>query len=549
MPAASRPGDRVRQRTMPVGSSILWKPLRDSHYVLTSIQPGQGGVRQIFILQSVLDRVRRLACQPSGAHPVGLLLGDRCDCPITGTRYVLIESFEEIGEATGRDSGSMTAALGDRIKRHRGNPSIECLGWYASSEAAEPQVSSAHAAVHRSLFEEPWAAALIVADRGNSGAFFLQDTRASRWFQAPFYEVGNADRKGDAAKPTCIAWPAYLTSETVVPLSSLKLVEAAPPRAIATPKPAPSRRAAGLRAACRWVYQASSRLFVRVLALAGAAARGIRALLKSPAARRAAARARNAADRAKARIADAERKKHARAAHAERLRVAAAARTERERVERERAERQRAERDRAERDRAEREHAERERIERQRARDNAQRQAPQPARAAVVQPDLPTPSPKQGKVAEQPAAAPKQAPPPVANDGEDTTVSDQPYRFLALARREGFQVSANMERAGAKGVETVWLLNESEHGIQVTLVTSDVAVLEANLHYNMRTKDAALLNATRPEHRDLDSRIIYVRESCAVGLRTKCRRLRASGALQRDWKVTPHIYPPGAAGQ
>ena len=106
-----------------------------------------------------------------------------------------------------------------------------------------------------------------------------------------------------------------------------------------------------------------------------------------------------------------------------------------------------------------------------------------------------------------------------------------------------------MERPGAKGVETVWLLNESEHGIQVTLVTSDVAVLEANLHYNMRTKDAALFNATKPEHRDLDSRTIYVRESCAVGLRAKCRRLRALGELQRDWKVTPRIYPPGAAVQ
>jgi len=110
---------------MPVGSSILWKPLRDSHYVLTSIQPGQGGIRQIFVLQAVLDRVSQLARQTLGAHPAGLLLGNRCDCPITGTRYVLIESLEEIGEATRGDFGWLAAALGDRVKRHRGGSSSE----------------------------------------------------------------------------------------------------------------------------------------------------------------------------------------------------------------------------------------------------------------------------------------------------------------------------------------------------------------------------------------------------------------------------------------
>ena len=47
MRVASRPGDRVRRQAMPVVNSILWKPLRDSHYVLTSVKPDQGGFRQI----------------------------------------------------------------------------------------------------------------------------------------------------------------------------------------------------------------------------------------------------------------------------------------------------------------------------------------------------------------------------------------------------------------------------------------------------------------------------------------------------------------------
>jgi len=529
-----RPGDRVRQRAMPVVSSILWKPLRDSHYVLASIQPDQAGLRQIFAVQSALDRIHRLAHRPSGAQLLGLLLGRRCDCPVTGARYVVIESFEEITNAA-RDSKAITAALVDRLAHHRGNSSIECVGWCTSSGEAEPHVSSAHAGIHRSLFEEPWPAALIVANGGNSGAFFLHDSRASRWFQAPFYEVGDADLKADSAKPTCVAWPTYLTTETVIPLPPRQPAEAGPPqRVIATPRPVPSRRAtraivgtiaAGLRVAFLWVYRVSSHLLAKAVGSGGAAARRSAAVLRSSVAHRATGRARKTADREKARVAEAERKERARAAHAERLRVAAAARIERERAEQERAEQERAKRE--------------------RARGNVQRQAPQPARAATVQPALATPPPKQATLPERQATPPVQVAPPASDDGEDTTASDQPYRYLALARREGFQVTTNSERAGAKGAETVWLLNEPEHGIQVTLVTSDVAVLEANLHFNMRMKDAAVLRATRPEHRDLDSATIYVRESCVEGLRAKCRRLRASGALQRDWKVTPRIYPPG----
>ena len=251
-------------------------------------------------------------------------------------------------------------------------------------------------------------------------------------------------------------------------------------------------------------------------------------------------------------MAHAERVERARLAHAERLERERVERERVERAERERAERQRLERERVERERLAAERAEQARLaaqEIERARrsepitsaptttnDNPIQEAHQPVSAAAVKPASPT-------------THPKHVTPPVANDGEDTTAVDQPYRYLALARREGFEVSTKMERAGAKGAETVWLLNEPEFGIQVTLVTSDTAVLEANLHYNMSVRDDAVLRATRPEHRDLDSRTIYVRESCVEALRARCRRLRATGALQRDWKVTPRIFPPGMAAQ
>jgi hypothetical protein len=82
----------------------------------------------------------------------------------------------------------------------------------------------------------------------------------------------------------------------------------------------------------------------------------------------------------------------------------------------------------------------------------------------------------------------------------------------------------------------------------LTVVTSDLGVREAVLHYNLRTDDDGLLRRTPPEHRDLDSRTMYVRESAVEGLRARIRCLRATGALVREWKISPPIDLPQVAG-
>jgi hypothetical protein len=87
-------------------------------------------------------------------------------------------------------------------------------------------------------------------------------------------------------------------------------------------------------------------------------------------------------------------------------------------------------------------------------------------------------------------------------------------------------------------------MHERESGLRLIIVTTDDAVREATLHYNLRTEDDSLLRVTAPEHRDLESRTIYGREACLHDLRARCRRLRATGALERDWKVSPAMQLP-----
>jgi len=124
-------------------------------------------------------------------------------------------------------------------------------------------------------------------------------------------------------------------------------------------------------------------------------------------------------------------------------------------------------------------------------------------------------------------------------DIEDTTASDGPYRYLALARREGFEVTEKIERGSPEHPETIWLLHEAEFGLRLIVVTTDEKVREASLHYNLRTDNGAQNGATALDNGDGEPRTVYGREECLQGLRSRCRRLRATGALERDWKVAP----------
>src|SRR5688572_5878151 len=213
---------RVRRQAAPVSASIHWKPLRDPHYVVASLQPDDGGRRQIFAKQAVLARLHGLA-RHGGGQLLGLLLGRSFDCPETGTKYVLIEALGETAPTPPVD-GMITAAIEQLIRRHANDSALACVGWYSAGPSAA-RLAPTQAAIHTAYFKDPWQTALVIADNGGAGAFFLRDALASRWFHAPFYEVTEQQRKHGSAKPTCTAWPTYLTTETVVPFVPAEAAE------------------------------------------------------------------------------------------------------------------------------------------------------------------------------------------------------------------------------------------------------------------------------------------------------------------------------------
>jgi hypothetical protein len=125
----------------------------------------------------------------------------------------------------------------------------------------------------------------------------------------------------------------------------------------------------------------------------------------------------------------------------------------------------------------------------------------------------------------------------------DTSATDTPKDYLELAQRWGFVVAARYVTEKAPGQEeTLWVLHHPRDGILLELLVDGSKILDATMHYNIRADDQSALAAAFPEHKDVDSRTLYAKESCVEGLIAKCRRLRRTQRLQREWKVSPAIY-------
>ncbi|HEX6047816.1 MAG TPA: hypothetical protein VFZ21_01055 [Gemmatimonadaceae bacterium] len=484
--------DREARRPMPAEQAILWKPLHDPHYVVASLQPADGGRRKIFIRQQALSRAETLV-RAHGRRACGILLGHRYQCPVTGSEFLVIESVAERDPVSDETDIARTIAeaLAGLTSRHRslhiGLPQRqpEVVGWYRGVPTVDPKPSPATAAVHDSLFRQPWQTTLVIAEspRSPGGAFFLHDAVNRCWFAAPFYELPDHSTKPPQPKPTVVSWPQYMTAESVA-LTATPVAELSD---VAPAKPA-GRSEATHHAVAGNGDRRGPLDAVDVPPLASAPE--ARATTPAPTPPVTAT-----ADSTGQRVVDA----------ASQVPATVTDRPVLVPVHHESGEVQWQTREGAPRRRADRP------LEKMSTIDDRDQRMEVPAF------DRPL------------------------SDDDDTTQRDDPGRFIALARTEGFFIAARYDtRVDSRRAETLWILNEPYSGMLLTVVT-DSAVIDATLHYNLQTDDAGLQRVPFPEHRDPESKTVYVRETCVEGLRARCRRLRATNALLREWRVTPML--------
>jgi hypothetical protein len=415
---------------MPLDLSIHWKPVRDPHYVLASIQSSARGYYLIFAGQEVLIRAQELARSVPGQHSVGLLLGHVYVCSISGSQYVVIDALVEHTLAAQGDD-AVRGAVQHLVSQRNDRRATEVLGWYCSTRSVGGRVPEELATIHAASFPQPFQTLLVLADSGaSSGAFFLHDAPASRWYTAPFYEVTAPTRDTGPSRATCIAWPNYVTTDEVVPLVRSSTAAVTPQRTIAAEDRTPLWRSL-LGTSRRRRPQASS--------------------VSPPAA----------------------------------------------------------------------------------------------ARSLLPgNPSTPEPPAPDTKRDAPSAVVPPTAAQPQATESVDTDTSpgDPLRHYVEVALSEGFFVVAQFEAQNTSANETLCLLSEPFSGLLLTIVTDDSQVVDAMLHCNMHTDDARVLAGAFPEHRDLESGTVYVRQSVVDGLRAQCRRLWEAQMLEREWKVTPTIY-------
>ena len=497
--------DHTARRPMPIEQSIQWKPLRDPHYVVASLQPADGGRRKIFVRQEVIAQVEALV-RAHAPRTVGLLLGQLYQCSVSGFDYLVVES---ISESRVTDENEIATTIAEELDRHAKEHPVHLLGsdrsphvvgWYRGVPSVEAKPSLATAGTHTSLFGQSWQMAMVVAE-GNKpdGALFLRDSVNSRWFNAPFYELLSHAPAADKPKPSVVAWAQYLTAEAIVPAE----------RDIRSRPELVGKPTHGDASPARRRYE---RPWLR----------------RSPTKQNGLPRGR-ADDEA--------------VPPAESSRMSPSP-TNQGDVHRPPGEPTVA--DRPPVDLPPEEGPPVDRL-------LSDRPAPQPLQRGLA--DVPRGQRERagwrrnGRSAEKSSImddvdqrTPAMSSVRRVSDDDDTMMGDHPSRYIEIARAEGFFIAAKFEAIGGLGeAETLWVLNEPYSGMLLAVVGTGSEVVDATLHYNLQTDDAGLKAAPFPEHRDPESKTIYVRETCMDSLRARCRRLRATNSLLREWKVTPAI--------
>jgi len=196
-------------------------PVRETHHVVASLQPGNGGRRQLFVHQGVLATLREIAGRASNRRIAGLLRGGLFECPATAVTYLVIDSVREHSELSDETPAT---ALRDALDSSGGRATAAIVGWFyrARSDDALPRGFGEDVAAAAAKLLEPWQTTLVMTAgaRGADGAFLLWDAGASRGFRAPFYEL--LDERAiqpNAPKPTQMVWPSYATGDLVGPAS------------------------------------------------------------------------------------------------------------------------------------------------------------------------------------------------------------------------------------------------------------------------------------------------------------------------------------------
>jgi hypothetical protein len=199
---------RVLQQPIPLARSILWAPT-------SAPRPGNMPF-PVFLSQSALQAIHEhLATPPPpGQGIVGFMLGDRCECPISGVGYSVIDAALRLNQTIyGDRTLDVVTRLWKRLEAQLQAQRAHLIGWYQTHAPLPLEMSIHDVETHQQYFSQPWQVGVVVGtDPATPAGAFFRAARDENWVRTPqpFYELLNDDSvRPDGKKRSFMTWKTY----------------------------------------------------------------------------------------------------------------------------------------------------------------------------------------------------------------------------------------------------------------------------------------------------------------------------------------------------
>lgn len=204
----------------------VWKPrplLRSVHWKPEPALPkdAAAGSYDVFVDQRVFKAIhQQLWNAGPGEEPFGFLIGDLCEDPDSGRRYVIVSAavpsrFPLVEEGPEQIPGEAMVAMQLEVDRRRG----VLAGWYHRHRSGAVELTAADAVTHEKYFPEPWQVALLfVTDFASPTGGCFRRTHAGLVGDVPlpFFEmVSNESLLARGVRRSHLDWVNVVTVDSI----------------------------------------------------------------------------------------------------------------------------------------------------------------------------------------------------------------------------------------------------------------------------------------------------------------------------------------------
>lgn len=212
--------ESVRPASRKLGRALPWEPTHDVYFRFADLLATTQSMPPLYIEQATLLTIERRLREGDVPLPFGVLAGNRYIEPRFNREYLVID--EVIPAHIEPTAPSMTDALAKELREvsaiaeQRGRIAI---GWYLGGADVLEPVAREDAALHSSIFPEPWQVMLVRdnVDAPRHGAFIRIEPSDHRPYASRFFElIPDSVFVNERETRTALRWENYETTEPVI---------------------------------------------------------------------------------------------------------------------------------------------------------------------------------------------------------------------------------------------------------------------------------------------------------------------------------------------